>query len=505
MNVVSLPVVWPLVAAGLLIGVPGVGVRRWLHVGAGLGQFVVGLWLMKEVWAKGILVVHFGDWPAPFGISFVADALSALLVMVAGFVSWLVAVFSLADVRAEDEKRGFFAMYHLLVMAVCGAFLTGDFFNLFVWFEVMLMASFVLLALGSERAQLVGGLKYLVLNLLSSALLLTAVALLYAETGTLSMARMAQVIGEQGVSFTALAGGMLLFVAFCVKAAVFPVFGWLPDSYHTPRLSVTALFGGLLTKVGVYALMRVFTLIFPVAEGPGQGFVVGLSIVTMVTGVLGAAAQFEMKRLLAFHIVSQIGYMTLGLGLFSAGALAAALYYVVHNILAKTNLFLVAGAVERRTGSTQLKRIGGLYGNTPWLAVVFLVSAMALAGMPPLSGFLGKYYLVKEAVPGGHWWAIAAALGVGMLTLYSMVKIWAEAFWKASPESDLGLGQVSGEGLGKIPWPMWFAMVVMALGTVAISATPEWIFQIVQRAGEELMEPDRYIEAVLGNGGGAVL
>jgi multicomponent Na+:H+ antiporter subunit D len=241
--------------------------------------------------------------------------------------------------------------------------------------------------------------------------------------------------------------------------------------------------------------MRTFTLIFVADSVPVHEFIIVISILTMITGVLGAAAQFEMKRLLAFHIVSQIGYMTLGLGLFTAGALAAGLYYILHNILAKTNLFLVAGAVAHVKGSTQLKQIGGLYKSQPWLAVIFLVSAMALAGMPPLSGFLGKFFLVREAVPTGHWIAIAAALGVGLLTLYSMVKIWAEAFWKSDPRDESGGGSDK-KSVG-IPAAMWIAMILMAGATLAISVSPEWILAIVNRAGEELMDPSRYIQAVL--------
>lgn len=491
-SIVTLPILLPLVAASILVLIPNGAFRRWGNVVACGGQFLVGLLLLQAVLRDGILVVQLGNWPAPFGISFVADTLSATLVLVTGFTALMVALFSLSDIGEEYEHFGFYAIYQVLIMGVCGAFLTGDIFNLFVWFEVLLMASFVLLAFGSKKDQLRGGIKYLVLNFLASGIFLTGIAILYAETGTLNMAHMASILRGVEINHSTMAAAMLLFVAFCIKAAVFPVFSWLPASYHTPKVSVTAIFGGLLSKVGVYSLMRVFTLIFSVEAVITQEFLILISMLTMITGVLGAAAQFEMKRLLAFHIISQIGYMTLGLALFTAGALAAALYYILHNILAKTNLFLIAGAVAHSKGSTQLKEIGGLYKSTPWLAVLFLISGMALAGMPPLSGFLGKLYLVKEAVPGQHWWAIAAALGVGLLTLYSMVKIWAEGFWK----KDTRPGE-EGETVRPIPAPMWIAIGLMAAGILSISLSPEWIFTIVQRAGEELMDPQRYIQAVL--------
>jgi multicomponent Na+:H+ antiporter subunit D len=494
-NLVAWPVFIPILAAGILIAIPNARLQRILNLLACAAHLFVGVWLLQMVMRDGIQVVHFGNWPAPFGICFVADALSATMIVATGLTGLLVAVYALADIEGEYEKFGFYPLYQILIMGVSGAFLTGDLFNLFVWFEVMLMASFVLLALGSRKAQLRGGIKYLVLNFLSSGIFLTGLGILYAETGTLNMADMAVILREGDLSYTVMTSAMLLLVAFGIKAAVFPVFSWLPASYHTPKVTVTAIFGGLLSKVGVYSLMRAFTLIFVGDAVATHEFIIVISVLTMITGVLGAAAQFEMKRLLAFHIVSQIGYMTLGLGLFTAGALAAGIYYILHNILAKTNLFLVAGAIAHVKGSTQLKEIGGLYKSHPWLAVVFLISAMALAGMPPLSGFLGKFFLVKEAVPTGHWFAIAAALGVGLLTLYSMVKIWAEAFWKTDPREESG-GRVDGRNRA-IPVPMWVAMVLMAMATLAISLSPEWIFAIVNRAGEELMDPSRYINAVL--------
>jgi multicomponent Na+:H+ antiporter subunit D len=493
-SLVAWPVFLPLLAGALLMALPGGPWRRYFNVLASAGQLAVSIWLLMVVQRDGIQVVHFGDWAAPFGICFVADTMGAILVAATGLTGFLVAIYALADIGKEHEKFGFYPLYQILLMGVSGAFLTGDLFNLFVWFEVMLMASFVLLTLGSKKGQLAGGIKYLVLNFLASGIFLTALGLLYAKTGTLNMADMAVIVREGGLSVPVMTSAMLLLVAFGMKAAVFPVFSWLPASYHTPTVSVTAIFGGLLSKVGVYSLMRVFTLIFVVDAEATHHLIIGISILTMITGVLGAAAQFEMKRLLAFHIVSQIGYMTLGLGLFTAGALAAGLFYLLHNILAKTNLFLVAGAVAHCKGSTQLKKIGGLYKTQPWLAVVFMISAMALAGMPPLSGFLGKFFLVKEAVPTGHWVAIAAALGVGLLTLYSMVKIWAEAFWKADPAEEEGA--VVGSKVS-IPWPMWISMGLMVGAIFSISLSPEWILGIVQRAGEELMDPSRYLAAVL--------
>jgi len=490
-TLIILPILLPLCATGLMLILPWRRVQIGLNLLSCAALFAAGIFLLIRVLDGGIVAVQLGNWPAPFGITFVADTLSAVMITITGLTSLLVAIYGLADIERDYVTHWFYPLYQVLLMGVCGAFLTGDIFNLFVWFEVMLMSSFVLLALGGKRNQLEGGMKYLVMNFLSSGLFLTAIGILYAETATLNMADMAMILREGEFSLTVMTSAMLLLVAFGIKAAVFPLFSWLPASYHTPKLTVIAIFGGLLTKVGVYSLIRVFTLIFVADTDMTHQFLIYISILTMVTGVLGAAAQFEMKRLLAFHIVSQIGYMTLGLGLFTAGALGAALFYVVHNILAKTNLFLLAGAVERIKGTTQLKEIGGLYRFYPWLAFLFLIPAMALAGMPPLSGFFGKFVLVAESTKLGVWLAVIAALGVGLLTLYSMVKIWAEAFWKADPKPDRPEEQT------RLPASMWIAMVAMAAATLAISLSPEWFLQITMRAGEELMDPDRYIRAVM--------
>lgn len=488
----ALPILLPVASAALMMAVPSRSFQRIFNILSTLALFVCALLLLREVLLHGIQASHFGNWRPPFAISFVADTLGATMVAITGLMGFLVAVFGLAEMTRDHERLGFYPLYQILLMGVCGAFLTVDLFNLFVWFEVMLMASFVLLVLGNKRAQLEGGIKYLVLNFLASSLFLAATGILYAKTGTLNMADMAQLLRDKELSLTVMTAAMLLLVAFGVKAAVFPLFSWLPASYHTPPVTVSAIFAALLTKVGVYALIRSLTLIFENEAPYLQGMLIWISVLTMVTGVLGAAAQFEIRRILSVHIVSQIGYMTLGLAFFTEAAIAAAVFYIIHNILVKTNLFLVGGAVQHLKGTGELKKIGGLYKNHPWLAVLFLISAMSLGGIPPLSGFLGKLLLVREGVDLAQWAAVAFALGVGILTLYSMTKIWAEAFWKADPESGTHPHR-------SIPPAMIFSMVAMTLVIVSISIHPQWLISLSERAAYELKNPELYINAVLGS------
>ena len=320
------PVVWPLAIAALLVLLQGrVETQRRLSTAATAIGLLFGLVLLAQVSVGGLQVMQFGGWDAPFGISFVADHLAAVMVVVNGLLATAVAAYALQDIDPGREIAGYHPMVHVMLAGVNGAFLTGDLFNLYVWFELLLIASFVLLTLGNRREQLEGGIKYVAANLVSSMLLLTGIGLLYGATGTLNLADLAVKLPQVPTGLaTTLA--MLFLVAFGIKAAVFPLFFWLPASYHTPPVAVAALFGGMLTKVGVYALLRTFTLVF-VGDVPlTHGLLAWIAGVTMVTGVLGAAAQTDVRRILSFHIVSQIGYMIMGLAFFTPLGLGGAVF-----------------------------------------------------------------------------------------------------------------------------------------------------------------------------------
>jgi multicomponent Na+:H+ antiporter subunit D len=487
-----LPILLPLLTAALaLLAWRRRVAQRLLGVTGAAASLVVALALLVEVDRRGIQALQVGGWPAPFGITLVADLFSAIMIVLTALIGLAVAVYSLASMDAGREAFGYYPLLHLLLMGVSGAFLTGDIFNLYVAFEVMLMASFVLLALGGERAQLEGAIKYVTLNLVSSALFLIAVGLLYGTVGSLNMADLAgRLRGDVSPGLlTALA--MLFLVAFGIKAAVFPLFFWLPASYHTPPVAVSAVFAGLLTKVGVYALIRVFTLLFVQDVGFTHGLILVVAGLTMVTGVLGAVAQSEFRRILSFHIVSQIGYMVMGLGLYTPLALAGSVFYIVHHIIVKTNLFLVAGIVHRLRGTYELKPLGGLYRDHLGLAALFLIPALSLAGMPPLSGFLAKLSLVRAGLEAQSYAIVVVALAVGLLTLVSMTKIWAEAFWKAAP-LPAGSAPASGQ-----PPALLLPVIALAAITVALGLVGAPIFALSTRAAAQLLDPSAYIAAVL--------
>ncbi|MWJ27601.1 Na+/H+ antiporter subunit D [Halomonas sp. ZH2S] len=494
---IALPILIPLFSGALsLVFWRSRAVQRVIAVGGTAALLLTSLWLLVTVNRDGILVMHMGSWPAPFGISLVADLLGAIMVVLTGIIGFAVALFSLATVGRGHEAYGYFPLMHLLLAGVAGAFLTGDIFNLYVWFEVMLVASFALLILGSEKAQMEGAIKYVTLNLVSSVIFLVAVGLLYGMVGTLNMADIARRLAtlENDGMVDVLA--MMFMVAFGIKAAAFPLFFWLPASYHTPPVAVSALFAGLLTKVGVYALFRVFTLIFHHSPGYTHEILLWGAGLTMLSGVLGAAAQFEFRRILSFHIVSQIGYMILGLALFTPLALIGGVFYIMHHIIVKTNLFLVSGIVHRLRGSYDLKKLGGLYKSHPGLAVLFLIPALSLAGMPPLSGFFAKFIVVRAAIEAEAYGVTFIALLVGLLTLYSMTKIWAEVFWKATPpEGDIvPFPAVSQREL----WLMSAPAVGLAACTLLIGLNAEPFYALAEASAAELLTPERYIEAVLG-------
>lgn len=461
-------------------------------------QLVVGFSLLWCVYSMGIVSVQAGSWPAPFGITFVADIFSAIMVAVTGIISLMSSIYSLALMDEERETYGYYPLVHILLMGINGSFLTGDIFNMYVWFEVMLISSFVLIALGGTREQIEGSIKYVTLNLLASAIFLTSVAILYGIAGSLNLAYLAKVLPLVENRTLVTIVSMLFLVAFGIKSAIFPLFFWLPASYHTPPTPVTALIGGLLTKVGVYALFRVFTMLFVHDITFTHTIIIVLAGFTMVTGVLGPVAQMDFRRILSFHIVSQVGYMIMALGLFTPLALAGGILYIVHNIFAKTNLFLISGVVKAMYGTTKLEKLGGIHKKYPLLGALFLISAFALAGVPPLSGFWGKFVLSYAGLQQGSYGIIAAALFVGMLTLFSMVKIWNYVFWRDEPENSSGLTE-SFKSMKKSERIYLFTpVVVMAIIILLISFGIDPVFSLMQRAADQLMSPSGYIEAVLG-------
>lgn len=487
-----LPILVPLITAIVLLLTPARPLlQRWVAFAGSLMLLISAASLMFAVERTGIEVVQIGGWPAPFGITLVADLLAAMLVLFVGIVGVAVTGSAFAGVDPRREAFGYHALLQILFAGVSGAFLTGDLFNLYVWFEVMLVASFVLMALHRTTAQIEAAFKYVTMNLLASSLFLTALGLLYGDTGTLNMADLAFIWPTRDSPALDPVLAVLFLIAFGIKAALFPLFFWLPASYHTPPAPIAAAFAGLLTKVGVYALIRVFTLLFREAPPAIYTLLIVMSASTMVIGLVAALSQRDFRRILSFNLVGHIGYTTAGLSLLAPAALAGSILYMLHHILVITNLFLVTGVMLRLRRTTDLASLGSLYRDYPAFALLAMIPMFSLAGVPPLSGFLGKLAIVQGTFAAGAYWVGGTVLVVGLLTLLSMSRTWAEAFWQPASRSQARI---------VLARPMLASIAGLSLATIAMTVCAEPLFSFALRAADQLLQPDAYINAVLGRG-----
>ncbi|KAB2590198.1 Na+/H+ antiporter subunit D [Streptomyces arboris] len=449
---VPLPVLLPLCATGLSLtfGTRMQRFQRFISVAVLTAVLALSIILMIAADRQGPLSVHLGDFAPPLGITLVADRLSGLMLTVSSAVTLCVLIYSIGQGMTDRDKETPVAVFHpaylILVAGVSCTFLAGDLVNLFVSFEIMLVASFVLLTLGGTGPRMRAGSTYVIISLFSSMVFLIAIAMTYAALGTVNFAQLAERLPGLPLGVQTLIEAMLITV-FAIKAAAFPVAAWLPDSYPTAPAPVTAVFAGLLTKVGVYCMMRTETLLFP---GNRIGdLLMAVALASMLIGILGAVAQTDLKRLLSFTLISHIGFMVFGIGLATREAYGGAIVYVVHHITVQTTLFLVAGLIERRGGTTELTRLGGLAKAAPILAVLFFVPAMNLAGIPPLSGFIGKLGLMRAGVADGSTWAwilVTGSVLTSLLTLYVTAKVWNLAFWRAAPPGQAEAGTVLESG-----------------------------------------------------------
>ncbi len=471
--------------------------RRLAQVGS-IANLLACVALLIVTETGQIQVSQMGGHPAPYGITLVVDPLSAIMLTMAAVIVFAVVIYSRAAIDTNRERFTYYPLLGCLLLGINLAFLTGDLFTLYVAFEIMLMASFVLLTLGGERSQLEGGLKYVILNVVGSTLFLIAIGLTYSVAGTLNLADLAQRLADApSLGITTVLAGLFL-VAFGIKAAIFPLFFWLPASYHTPPIAITALFGGLLTKVGIYSLWRVLVMVFPNELVVLQPLLLALAMLTMVTGVLGAVAQMDLRRLLSFHIVSQIGYLLMGTALLTEAGLAGAVFFMVHVILAKTALFFISGIAYEAQGSYDLKKLGGMRVMHPAVALLFLVAAFSLAGLPPFAGFWAKFLLIRAGLEAGQYLVVAVALIVSLLTLYSMVKIWNEAFW-TPPAPGRTAAMLSREDRRSLMFPA--ALLVVLIVGVGLLAEP--VYRMSAQAAETVLQPAAYIETVLVDHGDA--
>ena len=487
----------PLLVAGVLLLVPSLVLRRGLALGTTAVVLAYAVRLVAATADGSVLVQQVAGWPAGIAIPFAADLFSALVVTVAALLVLVCSWYAVAT--GDDEDLFFWPMVLVMSGGVYGAFVTADLFNLFVMIEVALVPSYVLLTRSGRVPQLAAGRVYLTVNLLISTVLLLGIALLYGVVGTVNLAELAGV--ARGSDTAALAAGVVL-VALGGKAALVPLHSWLPRSYPYASTAMSAMFSGLLTKIGVYGVFRVYSVVFD--GDPRWGTVLQVVLVaTMVVGVLGALGETSMRTILSFHMTSQAGYILLGLGFFGVLGLAAGIFYLIHHMIVKAALFLATGAVEHTRGTGQLDRLGGVARREPLLAVVFMVAALSLTGIPPFSGFVAKFTLIRAAFVEEAWWAAGFAVAVSLFTLLSMTKIWNGAFWGEDPHPDPAAEpggrlttQVASVAPPRVGTGLVLPGLVLAAFSVGIGIGAEGLLSLSLVAAEGLVDTSAYVAAV---------
>lgn len=463
-------------------------VQCWINLIATTIYFIFAVLLFFATWHKGYMIIRAGGWSAPYGISLCVDQLSALMLLLTAIIALAVSIYSLGEMCKADIQAGFYPAFQVLLVGLSGIFITADLFNLYVWFEVILISSFILLVLSGRKFQLEAAVKYAVLNLIATLLLLSAIALLYGMTGTLNLADLALKVQQSQYPGFLQVIAVLFIIAFGMKAAVFPLFFWLPASYHTTSYSTSALFAGLLSKVGVYALIRLFTLVFVASFSFSHALILVLAILTLVVGIMGAITHFKLRQVFSFSLISHIGYMLLGLALMNLFALIGAIFYMLQHMLVKALLFMSSGLIKYYRAN----QTGPLYRTQPGLACVFFIAILALAGVPPFSGFWAKLLLIQGAINAHHAWLAILMLLISLLTLYVMIRLWHNVFFSTPEASDVVVDYR--------PRSMWVAVLILMTMVLLLSLLPNVGYSIAKHIALQLLHPNNYIAAVLRGG-----
>ena len=502
--VVVLPVLMGMIGGALLLVLRD---QRDLQYGLALalvaGIAAIDAILVYRVLMLGPLSMTMGNWLPPFGISFTADIVGAVFALISAVVTLILLVYLRMDLPDRAREDGIYPLILLLLTGVTGSFLTGDLFNLYVWFEVMLISSFGLMVLGGRTLQLDGTVKYGFLNFLATTFFLMALGLIYGLLGTLNMADIVRLApSADPVAMTGVAA--LLLLAFGMKAAAFPLNAWLPASYHTPPPAISALMAGLLTKVGVYALIRALVMLLPASRDILAPALALIAISTLLIAPLGAIAETHLRRALGFLIIGGIGATITGAALANGAGLAGSAVYVLHAMLTITALYMLAGLIEAATGETDTRRMGGLYAAQSLPSILFFALILAVAGVPPFLGFWPKLLLVEGGFAAWNWgedgWGLAlwlAVLANALLTLIAGTRIWAHVFWRAGHEGENS--EVPNPDLKPLGAPLrrfgLGSTFVLTAIVVLLGLFPEPLMLFGREAARSLMLPDAYVNA----------
>ncbi|MFK2826529.1 Na+/H+ antiporter subunit D [Bacillus sp. B190/17] len=489
-NLLVLPLLIPLVTAALLIFfIRSVPAQRIISIISAAGTLTASIILLLTVKRNGIQTVNVGSWDAPFGITLVSDMLSALLVTTSSLITLCVILYSFRSIGMARERFYYYPVIQFLLVGINGAFTTGDIFNMFVFFEVMLMSSYVLIVIGGTKVQLRESIKYILVNVISSALFVIAVAMLYSVVGSLNMADISQRIAEIGQLPILTVIAVLFLIVFGLKGAIFPLYFWLPGSYYAPPVPILALFGSLLTKVGVYSILRSYSLFFYHDQAFTHELLGILAIITVIVGCIGAIAYWDVKKIVIYNIIVAVGVLVYGISVATEEAYTGTVFYMIHDMIIKASLFLLVGVMIKITGTSNLREMGGLMKKYPLFGWTFLIAAFALAGIPPLSGFVGKLLIVRGGLAEGQYTSSLIVLLSSLVVLYSVIKIFMNGFWRAPKE-------YPGEDKQPVTF-LWIPGAILVLASILYGTGAEIMYPIISQATDALAHPTIYIDAVL--------
>ncbi|GAK10631.1 Na+/H+ antiporter subunit D [Geomicrobium sp. JCM 19039] len=488
-NIIILLLIIPLITGLVLIFFRNhLRLQRWTSLISLIINGIVAVVVIQHVHIQGTQTLNLGGWEPPFGIVIVADMLAMLLVLATIIVAITCLLYAFKTIGEERERFYFYTFFHFMLVGVMGSFLTGDLFNLFVFFEVMLLSSYVLISLGGGKRQLRESIKYVLVNIVSSMFFLVAIGYLYGITGTLNFAHMSMRIAEAGQDGLITTVAIFLMLVFALKAALLMYF-WLPGPYGAPPMAISALFAALLTKVGIYAIFRMFSLVFYHQEGMTHQILAWLGIITMILGAIGAAAHWSLRKILAYNVVVAVGFMIAGFAIFTTTSMAGSVFYIVHDMLVKALLFILGGIMIGLTGTDKLREMSGMIRNHAALGWMFFIAALALAGVPPLSGFMGKLLVLHEAIGEGFYVIAAVGLITSLMVLYSVVKIFINGFW--------GENQLSVEDEKMSTKGTLLPCAILTVLVIGMGVGAEFVSPYIMQAAEVMSNPSLYIDAVM--------